>query len=268
MVVVVKVGGSIIGKGINSSILQDICEVSSKKKLIIVHGGGKAVTDMADKLGKKQDFIVSPTGIRSRYTDWETMKIFTMVMTGVISKEIVITLQKMGLAAIGLSGLDGGILRAYRKKKLVVVDERGRKRIINGGYTGKISDVNNSLLETLLAEGYLPVISPVALSEEFQYLNVDGDRAAAFIAGGVKADSVIFLTDVDGVLVKGELVRKMSLQEAQTLRPSISFGMEKKILASIEAISMGVKESIISSGLVKDPIMSALTHNKCTVISK
>ncbi len=267
MVVVVKVGGSILGDGVDSSMLDDIREVSSREKLVLVHGGGKAVTDMADRLGKEQKFIVSPGGIRSRYTDWETVKIYTMVMTGVVNKEIVAALQKIGLAAIGLSGVDGGLIKADRKKKLVVVDERGRKRAIDGGYTGKISQVNGQLLKTMLEEGYLPVISPVALSEEFEYLNVDGDRAAAYIAGGVKAENVIFLTDVNGVLMDGELVRRMTSQEAEDMRPKIGFGMEKKVLASLEALSMGVSESIIASGLVKNPITSALNHRECTVIT-
>lgn len=267
MVTVVKVGGSILGEGVDPSVLDDIREVASREKLILVHGGGRAVTDMASKLGKEQKFIVSPAGIRSRYTDLETVKIYTMVMTGVVNKEIVAALQRIGVAAVGLSGVDAGIIRADRKKKLVVVDERGRKVAIDGGYTGKISGVNDPLLKSLLDSGYLPVVSPVALSEEFEYLNVDGDRAAAYIAGGVKADKVVFLTDVKGVLVNGEVVNHMTSGEAEALRPKIGFGMEKKVLASLEALSMGVKESIIASGRVKNPITSALNHTGCTVIS-
>ncbi|MBI2937502.1 MAG: [LysW]-aminoadipate/[LysW]-glutamate kinase [Thaumarchaeota archaeon] len=267
MVVVVKVGGSILGEGIDPSVLDDIGAVAAKKQLILVHGGGRAVTETAKRLGKEQRFIVSPGGIRSRYTDLETIKIYTMVMTGAVNKDIVTALQKIGLPAVGISGVDGALIKADRKKKLLVVDERGRKRAIDGGYTGKISSVNGNLLKTLLSEKYLPVVSPVALSEEFEYLNVDGDRAAAYVAGGVKADSVIFLTDVKGVLMEGELVKKLTSKEAEALRPKIGFGMEKKVLASLEALSMGVKESIIASGLVKNPVASALAHRNCTVIS-
>ena len=268
MVVVAKVGGSILGDGVDASMLDDILKVASSEKLILVHGGGKEVTDFADKLGKKQRFIVSPGGSRSRFTDLETVKIFTMVMAGVINKEIVSALQKKGLAAIGLSGLDGGLIKADRKKKLIIIDERKRKRVIEGGYTGKISEVNGNLLKILLNEGYLPVISPVAIGKDFEYLNVDGDRAAAYVAGGVKANSVIFLTDVNGVYMNDKLIEKMSLSEAESLRSKIGFGMEKKVLASTEALSMGVKESMIASGLTINPITSALEHRECTVIIK
>lgn len=268
MVIVVKVGGSILGEGVSSSMLDDIVKVASNEKIIIVHGGGKEVTEYAHKLGKEQKFITSPDGFRSRFTDLETVKIFTMVMTGVINKGIVASLQKMGLSAIGLSGLDGNLIRAKRKKKLMILDNRNRKIIIDGGYTGKISLVNDSLLKLLLDENYLPVISPVAISEEFEYLNIDGDRAAAYIAGGVKAKSMIFLTNVQGVLMNGDLVEKMSSTEAESLRSQIGAGMEKKVLASTEAISLGVKECIIASGLADNPITSALNHIKCTVIVK
>lgn len=268
MVIVVKVGGSILGEGVSPSIVDDILKVASKEKLILVHGGGKEVTEYANKLGKDQQFITSPGGFRSRFTDLETVKIFTMVMTGVINKGIVASLQKIGLSAIGLSGLDGNLIRAKRKKKLMILDERKRKRIIDGGYTGKISSVNGNLLKTLIKENYVPVISPVAISEEFEFLNIDGDRAAAYIAGGVKAESVIFLTNVNGVFINDNLVENMSSKEAEKLRPEIGSGMEKKVLASTEAISLGVKESIIASGLTNNPITSALNHKNCTVIVK
>ncbi len=268
MVIVVKVGGSILGEGVSPSMINDILKVASIEKLIIVHGGGKEVTEYANKLGKEQKFITSPGGFRSRFTDLDTIKIFTMVMTGVINKSIVVSLQKIGLSAIGLSGLDGNLIRAKRKKKLVILDERKRKRIIDGGYTGKISSINGGLLKTLLNENYIPVISPVAISEEFDYLNVDGDRAAAYIAGGVNANSVIFLTNVQGVIMNGNLVKKISSIEAESLRSQIGSGMEKKVLASTEAISLGVKECIIASGLVDNPITSALNHIGCTVIVK
>ncbi|HEY4700017.1 MAG TPA: [LysW]-aminoadipate/[LysW]-glutamate kinase [Nitrososphaerales archaeon] len=267
MLVVIKVGGSILGEGVDSSIIDDILEVSKNNKIILVHGGGRAVTDMANKLGKVQKFIVSPNGIRSRYTDLETVKIYTMVMTGTINKDIVVALQKIGIPAIGLSGVDGGIIRADRKKKLTVVDERGRKVVIDGGYTGKITKVDGCLITTLVNLKYIPVISPVALSEDFDYLNIDGDRTAAYVAGGVHADKVIFLTDVNGVIMNKEVVNRMTSREADALRPKIGFGMEKKVLASLEALSMGVKASIISSGRINKPITSALNYDGCTVIS-
>ncbi len=266
MLIVIKVGGSILGEGVHPNILDDLKAVASTNKVILVHGGGKEVTEVAEKMGKEQKFVVSPEGIRSRYTDWETVVIYNMVMSGKMNKEIVTTLQRVGIPAVGLSGVDGGLIRAERKKKLIIVDERGRKRIIDGGYTGKIKYVDAALLNLLLERNYLPVISPVALGDEYEFLNLDGDRAAAYIAGGVKADKVIFLTDVQGLILEGKLVEKISAAEAKNLLPKIGFGMEKKVLAALEALQMGVKESIIASGLTENPISTALKGERCTVI--
>ncbi|MEM3538761.1 MAG: [LysW]-aminoadipate/[LysW]-glutamate kinase [Nitrososphaerales archaeon] len=266
MTIVVKIGGSILEKGVNITILEDIKDIFTQQKLLLVHGGGDIVTEIAEKLGKKQTFIVSPEGIRSRYTDLETVIIYTMVMVGKINKEIVSALHKVGINAIGLSGIDGSIIRAERKKKLIIIDERGRKRVIEGGYTGKIKSVNSDLLNLLMNSNYMPIIAPIAVGDEGELLNVDGDRAAAYVAGGIKADKIVFLTDVPGVLINNKPILKMNLSEAKEIMPKIGFGMEKKVLASIEALEMGVKESIIASGLIENPVRSAIEHRNGTVI--
>ena len=232
-----------------------------------MHGGGKEVTSTAMKLGKEQKFIVSPGGVRSRYTDKETAEIYTMVMSGKINKAIVGMLLRQGIKAVGIAGIDGSVLKAERKKKLVIVNEKGRKMAIDGGYTGKINAVDPSLVNTLVESGYVPVISPVALSEDFDFLNVDGDRAAAYVAGGVKADKVMFITNVNGLMLNEKLVTGLTLEQAKETLPKIGFGMEKKVLACTEAIEMGVKEAIIASGQVDNPISSAIAHQNCTVIT-
>ena len=191
-----------------------------------------------------------------------------MVMSGKINKTIVGMLQKNGINAIGLSGIDGKIIQAERKKKLLIVNEKGRKQAIDGGYTGKITNVNAALLKSLLEQGYTPVISPIALSEEFDFLNVDGDRAAAYVAGKIQSDKVLFLTNVDGLLMDEKLVNSLTLEEAKAIMSKIGFGMEKKILAATEALDMGVKEALIANGQRENPISAAIAHDKCTVIQK
>jgi acetylglutamate/LysW-gamma-L-alpha-aminoadipate kinase len=265
--IVVKIGGDIYQKGLTPELTEDIKKVLENEKLVIVHGGGDEVTSIAQKLGKQQTFITSPSGIRSRYTDEETAEIFTMVMAGKINKAIVRWLLSKGINAVGLAGLDAGMLRAERKKKLVIIDERNRKRVIDGGYTGKIVRVDTSILGLLVEKGYVPVISPIALGEDYEFLNVDADRAAAQIAGALKANMAVFLTDVQGLLMKGDFVKTLSMKEAESLLPKIGAGMDKKVLASIEALKAGAKEAIISSGLIVEPIASALTHKKGTVIT-
>ncbi len=265
--ITIKIGGSVV-ENLHPSTISDIKKIVEQEGLILVHGGGKEVTRVTEKLGKQPKFIVSPSGIKSRYTDKETAEIFTMVMSGKINKRIVRMLQKNGINAVGLSGIDGKVLQAERKKKLLIVNEKGRKQAIDGGYTGKITNVNSAFIKSLLEQGYTPVISPIALSEEFDFLNVDGDRAAAYVAGKVQTDKVLFLTNVDGLLMDDKLVENLSLAEAKEIRPKIGFGMEKKILAATEALDMGVSEALIANGQKENPISSAIAHNNCTVIKK
>jgi len=263
--ITIKIGGSVVDN-LHPSTILDIKKVVESEGVILVHGGGKEVTKVCKQLGKEPKFVTSPSGIKSRYTDKETVEIFTMVMAGRINKAIVQMLQKNGINAIGLSGIDGKIIQAERKKRLLIVNEKGRKQAIDGGYTGKIKEINSNLIKSLLDQGLTPVISPVAISEESEFLNVDGDRAAAYIAGKVGTDKVLFITNVDGLLMDDKLVTKLTLAEAKEIRPKIGPGMEKKILASTEALDMGVKEALIANGQKENPISSAISHDNCTVI--
>src|ERR671930_1097580 len=264
--IVIKIGGSIVD-GLHSTTLSDIKKVAEEQKLLLVHGGGKEVTENAIKFGKEQKFVISPSGIKSRYTDKETAEIYTMVMSGKINKAIVRMLLRQGIKAGGIAGIDGAMLKAQRKKKLLIINEKGRKMVVDGGYTGKIDTVDASLIQMLLAQGYTPVISPIAISEEFDFLNVDGDRAAAYIAAGLKAQTVVFITNVAGLILEDKLVANMTLEQADAALSRIGYGMEKKIIACKEAIEMGVNESIIASGKVENPISAAMAHNNCPVNS-
>lgn len=263
--ITIKIGGSVVDN-LHPSTISDIKKVAETEGLIIVHGGGKEVTKVCEQLGKEPKFVTSPSGIKSRYTDKETAEIFTMVMSGRINKAIVQMLQKNGINAIGLSGVDARVIQAERKKTLLIINEKGRKQAIDGGYTGKITKVNSDFIKSLLDQGLTPVISPIAISEESEFLNVDGDRAAAYVAGSVGSDKVLFITNVDGLFIDDKLVTKLTLAEAKEIRPKIGPGMEKKILASTEALDMGVKEALIANGQRENPISSAIAHDNCTVI--
>src|SRR6478609_11694179 len=124
--IVIKFGGSVLN-ALHPSIIEEIHQISLNEKMVLVHGGGNEVTSMATRLGKEQKFIVSPSGIRSRYTDKETAEIYTMVMSGKINKAIVGMLLRQGIKAVGIAGIDGGILKAERKKKLLIINDYGRK---------------------------------------------------------------------------------------------------------------------------------------------
>ncbi len=253
--------------GVPAHLIDDVAALSSSHQIMLVHGGGDVVTEYATKLGKEQRFVVSPEGIRSRYTDRETAEIYQMVMSGLLAKRLVQALEKVGMKGVSLSGTDGLLLQGKRKAKLVVMDDRGRKVAIEGGYTGKVTDVNSALLEQLLSKGYVPVVSPVAAGESGEPLNIDGDRAASAIAVGTAADAVIFLTNVDGLQLDGTFVSHLSSAEASSNLSKIGFGMQKKVMAAAEAVEAGVKEAIISSGTRSAPLAHALAHQNCTVIS-
>ena len=259
MVVVVKFGGDVVAnRDVLERLAQDIAEVSGKDKVVVVHGGGDVVTAIAEKLGKPQVFVTSPDGFRSRYTDKETAEIYMMVMAGKINKEVVVSLLKAGVKAVGVSGIDGGLLRAERKKRLVIIDERGRKRAIEGGYTGRIVGVDVDILKTLLDKGLVPVVAPVALGDENEVLNVDGDRAAAHIASALKADTLVLLTDVEGVMINDKLVERMDLSKAKAALRRVGAGMITKLYATIEALEGGVRTVVIASGFKEKPVTNAL----------
>ena len=255
-------------EGVPSQLVEDVAALSGSNQVLIVHGGGDVVTDFATRLGKEQRFVVSPEGIRSRYTDMETAEIYQMVMSGLLAKRLVLALAKAGVKAISLAGADGSLMQGKRKTKLVIVDDRGRKVAIDGGYTGRVQSVNSSLIDILLSAGYVPVISPVALSDASEPLNVDGDRAASSIATGVHADAVVFVTNVEGLQLDGKLVERLTPQEASANLSKIGFGMQKKVMAAVEAVEGGVREAIICSGRRSAPLAKAMEHDNCTVIAR
>jgi len=266
--IVVKIGGDLLHGGLPDGIVEELKTLSREDGVVLVHGGGDIVTDLATRLGHPPRFVVSPKGFRSRYTDRETAEIFTMVMAGKINKEIVSALQGAGVQAVGLCGLDGGLVRAKRKKQIVAVDERGRKMLMEGGYTGKIEGVNIEFLGLLLEKGYLPVVSALAMGEEAEPLNVDGDRMAAGIASALKADHLVLLTDVEGLQLSGETVERLTPSEAKEIMEQIGPGMVTKIYAATEAIEGGAGEVLIASGFKEGAICSALGHGNGTVIAK
>ncbi|MEM0100973.1 MAG: [LysW]-aminoadipate/[LysW]-glutamate kinase [Candidatus Methanomethyliaceae archaeon] len=267
MKIVIKIGGDLLKEDKpNISLIEDLKDFSKKESIIIVHGGGDRVTEIATKLGKEQKFVISPEGFKSRYTDRETVEIYAMVMAGEINTKIVGILQSYGINAIGLSGFDGGLLRAKRKERIVIIDEEGRKRAIDGGFTGKITLVNEKLLELIIVNGYVPVISPLAMGENFEPLNVDGDRTASAIAKAIKADYLIFLTDVEGVIIDNKIINKIRIEEIEKILKKIGPGMSTKVHAAIEAVKNGVNKAIITSGFIDNPLKRAIEERSGTII--
>ena len=194
--IVVKLGGT---EGVDfSAICQDAAKMlADGQRLVLVHGGSAEANALGEAVEKPPRFVTSPSGYTSRYTNRETLEVFAMAVNGKVNTFLVEQLQMLGVNALGLCGVDGGLLKAKRKAAIRII-ENGKKKILRDDYTGKIEGVNISLLQTLLNGGYTPVIAPMALSENGEALNVDADRAAAMVAAALNADSLLLLTAVPG----------------------------------------------------------------------
>ncbi|MHA1595023.1 MAG: [LysW]-aminoadipate/[LysW]-glutamate kinase [Candidatus Baldrarchaeia archaeon] len=265
--IVLKVGGSLLDRDL-SNLIDDICELWRRRKVILVHGAGREVDRIAEKMRIRQEFLKSPSGFVTRVTDEETLRLMIMVGAGNINKTLVTSLIQRSIPAIGISGVDGPLLIAKRKKKVKVVKD-GRKFFVDAGFTGKVQQVNVSLLKLLLDSGYLPVIAPIALDgEEKVPLNVDADRVAAQVAASIGSSTLILFTDVKGVLIDGELVTEISLDQIDGYIEKVGPGMKRKLFAAKEALLGGVEEVIIASGSRENPVINALAHKECTVVRR
>lgn len=258
--IVVKLGGRLaVNESIVDSIAGDVGKLKGEGwRLILVHGGGDAVTEYSRKLGLEPRFVVSPSGVRSRYTSLDELRVYAMVMGGLLNKLITARLNSRGVSAIGVSGVDCRILQASRKERIVIVNERGRPQVIPGGYTGSIERVNTACLEAFSSMVDAVVLAPLAVAEDGTMLNVDADQAAAAIAGSLKAHALVFLTDVPGVLLDGVVVGEIPRGEAETVAVRVGHGMKRKIMMAAKAVDGGARLAVIASGLVATPITSAL----------
>ncbi len=266
--IVVKIGGV---TGVNiEAVINDIADqIKSGNKLVLVHGGSGETNAISEQLGHPARFVTSPSGFTSRYTDRTTLEIFAMVTSGKINTLLVERLQKLGVNAFGLSGVDGRAMVAKRKEAIRIV-ENGKQRMLRDDFTGKIEEVNGALLKMLLDSGYTPVIAPLAISYEGDAVNVDADRAAAMVAGAVKAEQLIILSNVPGLLRQfpDESTLITHIDKAK-VEQSLEFAegrMKKKVLGASEATQLGVAKVVFADGRVEKPVANALA-GKGTVIS-
>lgn len=247
---VVKIGGSTLGSA--DTTLEDLVTLQkSGIPLVVIHGGAKTVSEWLEQLGIATTFI---RGLR--VTDRETLKVVTAVLAGLVNKELVSTIWRLGGKAVGLSGADGGLIVA-------------RNKTVELGYTGEELNVNVTLLTTLLRAGYMPIIAPISLNSpdsgaDLNLLNVNGDTVAGHIAAALKADKLIFLTDVPGVYDSSKRVMsRLSPAEAKNLIDSgtVDGGMVAKIEACLVALS-GVSVTRIIDGTRPHALLNEMS-GKC-----
>ncbi len=244
-VIVVKYGGNaMINETLKTQVMEDMVLLwLIGVKVVLVHGGGPEISETMDKLGKKPEFI---DGLR--VTDKETVDIVQMVLAGKVNKTLVKLLEAKGGNSMGISGVDGNLIEAEVKNEKL-------------GYVGKITKVNIKPVTDLLDNGYIPVISTIGSDKEGNTYNINGDTAAAYIAGALGAERLIMMTDIDGILKDKDdpstLISEMTVSEAKKLKDDgiISGGMIPKVDCCIEAIEKGVKNVTIMDGRVAHSIL-------------
>ena len=247
-IVVIKYGGNaMIDENLKMQVMEDIALLwLIGVKVVLIHGGGPEISETMKKLGKKAEFV---NGLR--VTDKETVDIVQMVLAGKINKTLVSLVQMKGGHAVGLSGIDGGIIEAKMKDEAL-------------GYVGEITKIRTQPITDLLEKNYIPVISTVASDRQGNTYNINGDTAAAFIAGALNAERLIMMTDINGVLRDKDdpstLIRELSVEEARGLYDEgvISGGMIPKVDCCIEAINKGVSNVVIMDGRVPHAILMEL----------
>ncbi|MBO5051597.1 MAG: acetylglutamate kinase [Clostridia bacterium] len=244
-VVVVKYGGNaMINEQLKQQVMEDIVLLHLiGVKVVLVHGGGPEINDLMDRLGKKPEFV---DGLR--VTDRETVDIVQMVLAGKVNKTLVNLLETKGGKAMGISGMDGRLIEATCKDPRL-------------GFVGKITNINIQPVEDLLEKGYIPVISTIGCDVEGNAYNINGDTAAAYIAGALGAERLIMMTDIAGILRDKNdpttLIPDITIDEAKALYDQgvISGGMIPKVDCCIEAIKSGVKNVIIMDGRIPHSIL-------------
>ncbi|GAB6879615.1 acetylglutamate kinase [Halorubrum gandharaense] len=262
--VVVKIGGA---KAVDpAGAVGDVAHlVANGRQVVVVHGGSTVVDETIERLGMEPEYVESASGVTGRFTDADAMEAFTMAMAGKLNTELVAGFREAGVDAVGLSGVDGGLLSGPRKSTVRVVED-GKKKIKRGEHSGKIESVNADLLDSLLADGYTPVVSPPMEGKESDDgvtpVNADADRAAAAVAGALGAELVL-LTDVAGVYADPDdpdtLIESVATPaELDALEDAAEGFMGKKVMAATEALSGGSPTVVISDANVRDPVVAAL----------
>ncbi|MBP3672455.1 MAG: acetylglutamate kinase [Oscillospiraceae bacterium] len=247
-IVVIKYGGNaMVNEQLKQQVMEDITLLwLIGVKVVLVHGGGPEISETMAKLGKKAQFV---DGLR--VTDKETVDIVQMVLAGKINKTLVNLIQMKGGHAVGLSGIDGGIIEAKMKNETL-------------GYVGQITKIRTQPITDLLEKNYIPVISTVASDRQGNTYNINGDTAAAYIAGALGAERLIMMTDIAGILKDKDdpstLIPHITVEEAKGLYASgvISGGMIPKVDCCIEALEHGVNHVVIMDGRVSHSILMEL----------
>ena len=257
--IVIKYGGNaMINEDLKDKVMQDIALMKFVGiNPVIVHGGGPEITGFLKKVGKESSFV---SGLR--VTDEETVEIAEMVLDGKINSEIVTLLNRRGVRAVGLSGKDAGLIQA--EKKLATVYEDGEKTKVDIGYVGKAKKIDITIVKDLLGQDYVPVIAPIGVGEHGESYNINADYVAADIAGAIKAEKLLLLTDTEGVYKdfndKSTFISTLTADQAREYIKEgiIAGGMIPKVEACLRSIQGGTHKTHIIDGRLPHSIILEL----------
>jgi acetylglutamate/LysW-gamma-L-alpha-aminoadipate kinase len=246
----------------------DLAELTaSGRPVVVVHGGSADIERLGVRLNVPMRRLTAPDGVSGRYTDPAALEVVTLALAGAVRPRLVAALLAAGVPAVGLTGIDGGLLRARRRRtQRAVVD--GRQVIVRDDHSGRITEVNTALLDCLLAAGLVPVVSPPVLAEDGAPVNADADRAAAAIAVAMRADTLVLLTSAPGVLADpADPLSVLSVCEVPQTGPPAqrAGGMGVKLTAAREALAAGVREVLVADGRVPAPVSRALAGSATRV---
>ncbi|HEX8918505.1 MAG TPA: [LysW]-aminoadipate kinase [Chloroflexota bacterium] len=254
---VIKLGGS---KGIDTEgFLHSLAMLEGP--YVLVHGANVELDTLMRSLDVEPRLVTSSTGQVSRYTDRQTMDLFLMAYCGKVNKRIVETLRRNGVNAVGLSAMDGGIARGRRKPRIRIV-QNGKQKVLDGDFAGSIEQIDRTLLDLLLGNGFVPVLAPPAVSHEGDAINVDGDKLATEIAVALEAEALLVFSNTPGLLRDvDDPSSTVSQIEVNQLDESLELAqgrMKKKVLAAADAVRRGVGEVILADANREDAIRAAL----------
>jgi acetylglutamate/LysW-gamma-L-alpha-aminoadipate kinase len=256
MTIVVKVGGA---AGNRAAPVLD--ELARRDDYVLVHGGSDEIDRLGAALGRPTQYYTSPSGVVSRRSDPRHLEVLVLALAGKVQTELVAALGARGTRAIGLSGVDGRLLLARRKLGTRAV-EGGRVVHLPDDRSGTIERVDAELLRALLNAGIVPVVGPPAVTAEGELVNVDADRAASAVASALRAEALILLTNVPGLLEQPEdpssRVPRIASREVERYLPLARGRMRKKLLAARDAVRSGVGRAVIAPSGVVDPVARAL----------
>lgn len=269
--IVVKLGGS---AGIDQNLtLDDLARLWPEQPVLFIHGANAALDDFMRSQGKEPTLVTSTKGQVSRFTDQQTMDDMLAIYAGRTNKRIVEGLQARGVNAVGLSAMDGGIAKGRRKDALRIV-ENGKSRVLRGDYAGSLTAIDPTLPNLLLANGYLPVITPPAISTDGEAINVDGDKLALQIALAVEAKTLIYLSNTAGLLADpsdpDSLITDINVDDADSVDSAMNAAagrMKKKVEAGVNAVTSGIPTVIFANGCVEDPVTRALNGEGTSIVT-